>query len=289
MNNISVFLRGGLGNQFFQFVYAHWLAENGYPVFLDEKFLRRIKKNQAVGENELLRIFDSLQLPLVSSAKIGRLEPVVTRLWRGLGIMDDDITAQQQKAGPALYQYGYFQTQRYWTSSVRRKIAGQLKDDFRRPIMSQPYMAIHIRSGDYGVNSYNLQKIGKLSIVYYEAVFALMRKKQPNLPLIIVSDDYKFAKIVRERLISQDSTSSAVQLLPEILNREDRPDDALRAMICSKYLAVANSSFSAMAAYLGEHQGVVAPSPWFRGAELSYLDPVQISWMRMPASFSDFF
>ena len=60
----AVFLRGGIGNQFFQWIYALHLMEQGNVVTLDDSFLRPINGNQAIGTVELDKVFKNLYMPI---------------------------------------------------------------------------------------------------------------------------------------------------------------------------------------------------------------------------------
>ena len=70
------------------------------------------------------------------------------------------------------------------------------------------------------------------------------------------------------------------------LGGRDTAEEALQALIHADILVCANSSFSAMAGYLGSSRVVFAPSPWFKGSALTATDPSLPGWHRVGAGFA---
>ncbi len=107
----------------------------------------------------------------------------------------------------------------------------------------QPYVAIHVRRGDYVNNAFyvDLFKDG-----YYERAMA----EFPGEKFLIFSDDIMWCK---EQMLFKGCIFS---------ERGDEVDDLNRIAAC-KAVIIANSSFSWWGAYLGNHEKVVAPKEWF--------------------------
>jgi len=280
---IRVFLRGGLGNQFFQWLYAQHLASQGWDVRLNSMLLRKISRNQARGTFELQRVFEDIGLRVEEWKGIGSLESVISRVGKVFGLVDGDVTTARLRLAPL--QYGYYQTPIFASDELLAKVRSNLKQEFLVSPVKGRYSVLHVRAGDYAASRYNFQEIGRLAYGYYVEAFGVLVRENPDSAVIIVSDDQTAAVMVKKRLISMGSGRN-VHILSELLQHRESADDALRTMLGADILATANSSFSAMAGYL--RGGVtVAPNPWFRGNALHQIDPCMGSWRRVAAVFDD--
>ncbi len=279
--NTRVFLRGGLGNQFFQWVYALSLHTNGQRVALDSSFLRKMRSNQATGQLELEKVFTELLLPIQQTSGLWRVEHVATRIAKLLGLLQTESTSLQTVQKVAPFQYGYYQQAHHFTPQLQQQVHALVQPHFRHkdPRLTH-YAAIHIRGGDYATSRYNRNQIGKLSLTYYRRVFSILTQQYPHLIWLIVSDDYPWARhIARELQVTQ-----AIFLDTHLGGRETALD-ALKALRNADVLFCANSSFSAMAGYLGQTQTVYAPTPWFRGPRLAHVNPVMANWHPIESVF----
>lgn len=277
-----VFLRGGMGNQFFEWLYALTLLESGINVALDASFLRKVRGNQAVGEVELFKAFSDLRMPLRSAPELWRVEPLFVRLVHLLGqLCTDSDASKNSKSGR--YHYGYYQHPRYFSESALRHARQLLRPALRaNPTNLHRYAALHIRRGDYASSKYNREQIGVVGYAYYHAVLQALAENWPELPVLIVSDDYAHARSLLEPV----TLSTRHLFLDSHLEDQETPDQALQTMLNAEILACANSSFSAMAGYLGNALAVFAPTPWFRSSSLAPTDPSLPGWHRLNADFS---
>ena len=283
MSVIRVMLRGGLGNQFFQLLYAKHLSNNGWNVRLNSMLLRKRSGNQARGEVELNRLFVDVGFMVEAWRGIGDFEVVFSRLGLLCGLVDGDANYPVSNNRLAPIQYGYYQTSSFASEQIIRNLKTSLRSSFLSPPLQEPYCVMHIRGGDYATGRYNSQEIGRLAIDYYLNTFRLIDSKWPDYPLIIVSDDYSAAVKIKMALMPIAGKRS-IHILSDFLGRPESSDDALSAMLGAKVLATANSSFSAMAGYLN-NVFTIAPHPWFRGQRLNEVDPCMHSWIRVPAIF----
>jgi hypothetical protein len=120
------------------------------------------------------------------------------------------------------------------------------------------YIAIHIRRTDY-INVSCIHKILQLqlncSLDYYQAAIQRIRKEN-NLPLttpvIVVTDDPKWARSQLEKI---DPYAK--------LNLEQSKNGDFFCMYFARYLVITNSTFSLWAAFLGDHERIIAPSYWW--------------------------
>lgn len=146
---------------------------------------------------------------------------------------------------------GHFQSEKYFSHAIDEiKWYFRMKDE---PPLND-YVAIHFRAGDYGDapspqhpqgNSYH----PRMDLRYYEPAMALF----PNRKFLVFSDDIPKAKEMFGNKV-------------EYSEGRDYLDDFRLMKRCHSFI-IANSSYSAMAAVLGDAPGkkVVAPRPWFGG------------------------
>lgn len=160
---------------------------------------------------------------------------------------------------------GHFQSPRYFEDCL-----DQIHHYFR--MKDEPpqndYVAIHVRLGDYD-NNYH----PRLDMRYYGPAMA----RFPGERFLIFSDDI----------------TSAQQMAPAMLRYSQTIDYAVgdyiedfALMKKCKLFIIGNSSYSAMAAILGEHpeKQVIAPRPWFgpaaqiNGEDVYLKDWTVIDW-----------
>jgi hypothetical protein len=127
-------------------------------------------------------------------------------------------------------------------ATVETRHAVILTDDMRAT-----GIVVHVRRTDY-IGSV---KHGILDAAYYERAVAAARKKNPDGPLLVFSDDLAWCR-------AQPVFAGAIFV--------DEPTDYMALHLMSQYrhIVIANSTFSWWAAYLGpQPKTVIAPSRWF--------------------------
>jgi len=289
MSHVRIFLRGGLGNQFFQWLHATRLAQQhtGIEIVLDTSFLQPRRDNQAAGKLELGTLFSDIGHRVVRFDWARRFEPVLSRATRMLGMADTDENTRRHRppcAKPLPFHYGYYQTPDEFTVTVAQYARSLVKPALRVRPLTEYYAALHIRSGDYNASDYNRHVIGSLTDDYYVAAAAALLQHAPDLRIVVVSDDAVAAARLLP-VIAKSTGATRIDTLDGLLGRDNRPAEALHYLLNARILATANSSFSAMAAYVGAATHVIAPQPWFRGSALSGMDPSLIAWSRVRATF----
>lgn len=137
---------------------------------------------------------------------------------------------------------GHFQSFKYFAHCFDEvKYYLRMKDEYSQ----SDYCAIHVRLGDYD-NAYH----PRLDMRYYKQAMAQFPK---GTPFIVFSDD-------PDKANEMFDISSGVTYVPD--------GDYIkhfRLMKSCRHFIIGNSSYSAMAAILGEAKDkrVIAPSPWF--------------------------
>lgn len=284
----TVFLRGGLGNQFFQWLYALRLQEQGIDVVLDDSFIRPIVGNQAAGFTELSNVFRDLRVPIESRWKfLRRFEGLFVRIAYFMGLLQIERKVGFFGVKPMLH-YGYYQEIDVPSDFIRHVIFDGLHPsfyceshaDFPRILLGRKYIAVHVRGGDYKGNEYNFQEIGVLSVDYYKR--ALSSLAGPDMPIVVVSDDDVRARQVFNEI---DTNNRCILFLSDISEKSGNPLLALSVLLSSELVVCANSSFSAMGVYLNPNDSAVVPSPWFRGVTLAGFSPTRRYWKQVVSVF----
>lgn len=277
-----VFLRGGIGNQFFQWVYARSLQQNGFHVKLNTTFLKVRQKNQTSGKLELHKLFSSLELPISSWRYLNSLEFVFKRLGLLVGVLEDDRHVGC-KPESAYFHYGYYQTNKFLNDSIVYRAKELLHADLKTCDIDGNFCVLQVRAGDYLTNTYNFRHMGLLSTEYHVGAGQYLLEKYPKNKLIIVSDNEQISVLVLNKL--KERYLDRVSLLSTVLRRGEDQVDAIKTMLSAEAMSLSNSSFSAMCAILGRASDVLYPRPWFRSSDLCYVSPVLNHWTMREANF----
>lgn len=155
---------------------------------------------------------------------------------------------QDVRLGPGNWNLsGHFQSFKYFAHCFDEvKYYMRMKDEYKM----QDYCAIHIRLGDYD-NAYH----PRLDMDYYDQA---IKQFDSKTKFIIFTDD----KPAAARMFVPYTAATGIQF--EVAKGKDYIED-YRFMKSCRHFIIGNSSYSAMAAILGEAKDkrVIAPSPWF--------------------------
>jgi hypothetical protein len=285
---VIVQLKGGLGNQMFQ--YAAAVRCQG-PIFLDLAFLERPVGDSATFTRRAfeLDIFRYLACRRLGSLQRKLLLPesrLKRRLNRllGLGIQRVTQTANEFIEIPIhghLYLDGYFQSEKYFRhcrSALLKAFTfppldGPATEVLRRIQATNNPVSLHIRRGDYlkpAVRDYH----GVLAQDYYEAAITRLRSQDPHAHFFVFSDDPEYCR-------------SIYGGRPNFTVVEGSPDRAWQDMAlmqqCRHHI-IANSSFSWWGAWLSTRTGItIAPRAWLNPHALSF-DPdaiIPANWLQI--------
>lgn len=235
---------GQLGNQMFQYATVMGVAKNIGTSYCipnhDEVF------DDGIGNKLRIELFNAFDI-----------NPERTGFVPGPNIQEKDFTFD-----PSLFEIpsdhdaslvGFFQTQRYFehiADDVRKefKFRQHIINDCKEIIeeVFEDPIALHIRRGDYLINSDNHHN---LSLEYYkQALKKFSRKRQ----VIIFTDDPEWAskqKLFKsDRFVVSEGTGSY--------------HDLYLMTQCSDFI-IANSTYSWWGAWLANHGRVIAPARWF--------------------------
>ena len=251
---------GQLGNQMFQFAAIKGIAQNrGYDTCIPK---HNQKHHDGIGNILTIELDNVFDIECQRST-----------------IGSDILTEQRFDFDETLFNncpdnvslYGFFQTEKYFKhieDTIRRDFIfkKRIRDECKEiveEVFDQDPIALHIRRGDFLINSGNHHN---LSLDWYEKA---LKKFDPDREVIIFSDDIFWASAQElfkpDRFIISDGNSSY--------------HDMFMMTQCSDFI-IANSTFSWWGAWLANTGRVIAPSKWFgpNNAHLNTKDLYPSHW-----------
>lgn len=278
---IVVRLRGGLGNQMFQYAWGRRLAEaHQCPLFVDTSWLLDRSTMQAGVvprgyDLDVFRLRVPHCLPLPLARFLGRFggERLRERLWmrarrgrrnlRERSIKPDEAWLENLPRNCALE--GLWQSPRYFDP-----IAGRLKQadfQFRKPLSptsqalaeelrTSPSVCVNVRRLDFVNNSFH----GAMEAGYYERAAESLLKRYYDLRFFVFADELDWAK---KNLRLPGET---IFVGPE--HNGWKFAGKLELMASCRHFIIPNSTFAWWAAWLAKHpeKHVIAPRWWFNPA-----------------------
>jgi hypothetical protein len=247
---------GQLGNQMFQYASLRGIAKNrGFDFCIP---YHKEVFDDGIGNKLRIELFDPFMMSTVKQSNIAIIQSGNPRTEGGHNFNKTLFNTCPDNVS----LYGYFQTEKYFNH-----IEHQIKQDFtfkpqlaipckhRMSTMDTP-VALHIRRGDFLINSANHNNLG---LDYYEEGLAKFDKDRT---VIVFSDDPQWCK--EQKLFDDD------RFLVSVGN--DSYTDLCLMSLCSDFI-IANSSFSWWGAWLSKalNKVVVAPEKWF-GPNNAHLD-----------------
>lgn len=289
---IIVQLKGGLGNQMFQYAAGLSLAtHHGVQVKVDVNQLR--KPDEEIGTFRAFDLQHITEPPIIATrAEIDQilhqhpvkiffqklLPPHRRNVYRESSLRFDPAF---RKAGSRLYLKGYRQSEQYFKrieSVVRQQF--QMKPErishlthFASELIQQPSVAVHIRRGDYTnkkVEAYH----GTPGQDYYRAAIPRIEQQISNPKYFIFSDDIEW---VRNNLQFNGEVSYVTGSITE-----NQCEDFYLMSQC-RHNIIANSTFSWWAAWLNDNPQkiVIAPKKWYNKPGLDTSDLIPAGWIRI--------
>jgi len=253
-----VALRGGLGNQLFQFSYALYIARQGQPVALDLSCVRHgvpdIFHVPLIGDKARQMV---LPVTRFMPSPVGRLGPVGSLPRRAM--KPSRIVLDESAQGPApslhlppAWWFGYWQRLSYAEAVIPLLRTGLLRNDLALTPVAETsaqgrtaVVRVHVRRGDYAGNAMALS-----TDWYKRAVDMVYALGGPPFETEVVTNDPDWC---RRNL----DLGRHYKLLPKGSALED-----MRSLATSDFLVISRSTFSWWAAAVSDAT-VVAPDSWF--------------------------
>ncbi len=137
-----------------------------------------------------------------------------------------------------------------------------------------PSVSLHVRRGDYVLNTEINRIHGTCSLEYYAAAIGYVAARVPGARFFVFSDDLDW---VRQNLLPRHPAECVAH------NRGRRDHEDLRLMSHCRHHIIANSSFSWWGAWLNPRPDkiVCAPARWFAEPSYEEGDIVPSSWVKL--------
>lgn len=294
---VTIRLAGGLGNQLFGYAVGKATAQRlGCPFLLDISSYSNQTKGVTPRDFELDWLADSSQITnsIRIQAKSRLMENVYQRLPR-LAPMNQfiersfayDPRIEQVQPGTTLV--GYFQSWRYFDAigdELRKLVTDTTPKSSWFEVQSralkamQPWIALHVRRGDYTISG-NSRYHGLLNAGYYRSALAVIRSESNGHQLVVFSDDINEAR----KVLGEESDRAHFIEPPTGVHSME----SISLMSQADAVVTANSSFSWWGAWLSNPMAtkVIVPTPWFTGAGNDERDLCPPHWIRLPLNERD--
>ena len=278
---IIVRLRGGLGNQLFQYAAGKALAEH-HRIELLLDLYTYIKHPYRKYELSKFNI-EAREATREEVHRFTGSNPII----RYLNKRDNYFRCPKVFVQPHYHFYedffslprefylsGYWQSEKYFTSVAQliqkqftpKELLDERNAILKTKIQSENSVAVHVRRGDYASTSAYSSFFGVLSQEYYENAIERIRQEIDRPKFYFFSDNPAWCK----------ETFSGLDA--EFVDHNQGSDafkDLLLMSFC-KHNIIANSTFSWWGAWLNNHvnKKVIAPKDWFRTNFLASKEPV---------------
>ena len=275
---VIVRLRGGLGNQLFQFAAAYSLARHNNT---------ELKSDLYTYTKHPLRKYElhhfNIQLPEASRQEVHQFtgDNFVARYFNKKSnyFYCPKVFAQPHyhfyedffSLPVPIYLSGYWQSEKYFAGiadQVRRMVTASVKLDARNEdlistIRSCDSVSVHIRRSDYNQGSF----FQPMPMDYYRKALKFIGEKIGSPRYFIFSDDIEWSRKQLSDL--KDAT------FVDHNKGGDSFKDLLVMSACRNQI-IANSTFSWWAAWLNDFRdkAVIAPQTWFHNPWVSKKEPV---------------
>ncbi|WP_165730495.1 alpha-1,2-fucosyltransferase [Polaribacter sp. 20A6] len=293
---IIINLKGGLGNQMFQFAVASIVAEKSKQlVKIDNTYY----DNVAIGatpRNYELSIFDKFfKIASEGERKKFLKNSYLKKIKKKIGVKyarvykEPSLNYQPKLLclnGP-IYLEGYFQSYKYlmgWEDYIRKLYSFPIEDlgmknkSFLKKITgSENSVGIHIRRGDYVSEKKFKDFHGICTKEYYLKAIEYFTNTYKNVTFVFFSDEIDWC----EREFSDIGFST---IFVKDNSGVDSWNDLFLMSSCNHNI-IANSSFSWWGAWLNNNskKQVIAPRNWYANEEAnkSSNDIIPESWIRL--------
>lgn len=277
-----VIVKGGLGNQMFQYALFLSLKDKKEKKIIDLSFF---KSNNSHNGYELHRIFKINNENIVDK-KLNLLEKIFRKIKRKVGlekVIVDNFKYQNFNflLKERIIFDGYWQSEKYFKSIENEIIKiykfPEIKDrknlEILERIKDKEAVSIHIRRGDY-IGHPQLDGMAPLS--YYESSIDYIKARVKSPIFLIFSNDIEWCK--KNLPLDNENVYYVDWNIKENSFRD------MQLMSLCKHNIIPNSSFSWWGAWLNQNPKkiVVAPEKWFTdNSKLPYQDIIPKSWIKI--------
>ena len=278
---IIVKLKGGLGNQLFQYAFGRFLAvKNNAEVKF--QFLL-IDKGDTQREYKLDKY--NTVAKIATKDEVEKMNGMITKIVKLINtkIFKRYNTGYEPSVLKATngYMEGFWQSYKY-LEPIRDTLLNEITlrepiekkyQELLNKIENNDSVSLHGRRGDY-VNDPKTKKMhNTFGLEYYENAIRIIGEKIPEPIFFVFSDDIEW---VKENIKINFTTTFVSD--PNMKDHEE-----LMIMSKCKHNIIANSSFSWWGAWLNKNPNkiVIAPQKWFNNLSMSTDNLIPESWLKI--------
>ena len=257
-------IKGGLGNQVFQYSFGKYLENIGFRVLYNLDFFKSSKNLDNVTErdfllkelscevNEVSRFIQKLSDTfnyLINSKKIKKNFPFINNyIYQYFKEKDYDKDLEYKDFAIINNFDGYWQNNIHHLKTQKESLLNIFDINYQDiDSLNNNKILIHVRRKDYLKLEINLPEN------YYKNCIDLLKKEFEELEFDIFTDD-------KEWVLNQNVFSG----YGKIYGGDIDPIDSFKKMLCYKHFIIANSTYSYLAAFFGEKQNskILMPYRW---------------------------
>jgi hypothetical protein len=292
---ITVKLKGGLGNQLFQYAFGRAVSlKLETPLNLD------ITAFDNPDEMETERDFGlncfNIQAKILNESSVSKVDFVKSKIDKTIRLIKNTLNPysgyifepKNLEAKENATLEGSWQTEKYFSEietilrydlTLKNKLSPKAKlfKDRIKQVEDNGGVStsLHIRRGDYVTDKYANTYHGVLDMTYYQKAISTLQSKLcgKQLVLFVFSDDISW---VKENLKTEVPYVCVSR--PEISDYED-----MYLMSQCNHNIIANSSFSWWGAWLNPRKDkiIIAPKRWIKDPRANTNDVTPLDWLKI--------
>ncbi len=257
-------IKGGLGNQVFQYSFGKYLENIGFRVLYNLAFFKSSKNSDNVTEREFLlkelscevdeaskfiqKLSDTFNY-LINSRKVKSFFPFINKyIYQYLKEKDYDKDLEYKNYLIINYFDGYWQNNINHLKTQKESLLNIFDiGNQDTESLNNNAVLIHVRRQDYLKLGINLPEN------YYKNSINLLKKELKEFEFDIFTDD-------KDWVLNQSIFSD----FRNIYGEDNDPIKSFKKMLCYKHFIIANSTYSYLAAFFGEKKDskVLMPYRW---------------------------
>ena len=278
-------IKGGFGNQIFQFAFANYIRKLGYKVYINNRFYNYQNQNTKNNTHRELIVneksfnFENVRESLLNIFKI-LIKLSASNKTKWLFIIFNNFFAKLSdhnfKADNLNYKFlyldGYWQNLEYLMNNIdfiKKSLSNnQVLENALENKSSPNELLMIVRRGDY------IQMEEELNLEFYINALNYFKNRNIDTNLNIFTDDVDWVKSKKELNIAKN-----------LYGPEDSPDGVINLfskMLQNEHFIISNSTFALIAAVLSEKNSshVLVADPWFRNSINNNLS--KKNWIKIP-------
>ena len=257
-------IKGGFGNQIFQYSFAKYLESLGFKVLYNLSFFKSLNYSNNVTEREFLlkelsckideasnilqQLSDKLNY-VINSKKIKKNFPFINNyIYQYFKEKDYDKDLEYKDFAIINNFDGYWQNNIHHLKTQKESLLNIFDINYQDiDSLNNNKILIHVRRQDYLKLEINLPEN------YYKNCIDLLKEEFEELEFDIFTDD-------KDWVLNQNVFSG----YGKIYGGDIDPIDSFKKMLCYKHFIIANSTYSYLAAFFGEKQNskILMPYRW---------------------------